>query len=89
VVSQMKFIYGKGQNVEGVELDKVHDQLISILKAHPSLIGALSPSEIAAEWINDLLFLGGHADLDEIKPVDIGETEFHDDSGSFDEDEEE
>lgn len=75
----MKFTYGKGQKIEGAELDKVRDQLLDVLKSSSGLIGKLSLNEIVDEWINDLLFLSGHAELDEVKPVEVVETEIPED----------
>ena len=68
----MRFVCGKGQKVEGIDLDDMCQQLVKVLETYPDFIGPLNPNEIAAEWINDLLYLTGHAELDEVKPVGKG-----------------
>ena len=68
----MRFVCGKGQKVGGYDLDDICQQLVKFLESYRDFIGPLNPNEIAADWINDLLYLTGHAELDEVKPVGKG-----------------
>ncbi|MGA2625865.1 MAG: hypothetical protein ABSF63_02245 [Candidatus Bathyarchaeia archaeon] len=62
----MKFIYGKKQTVDSVELDSLFTDLKSVLQKHP-LVPAANIDVLVSEWINDLLFLAGKITEDELK----------------------
>ncbi len=54
----MKFVYGKKQKVDSVELDKLFTDLQAVLKQHP-LVPAANIDALISEWINDILFVAG------------------------------
>jgi hypothetical protein len=54
----LKFVYGKKQKVESVDLDKLFTDLQATLGKHP-LVPAANIDDIVSEWINDLLFVAG------------------------------
>ena len=54
----MKFVYGKKQKVDEVELDKLFTDLQGVLQKHP-LVPAANIEAIVSEWINDILFVAG------------------------------
>jgi hypothetical protein len=62
----LKFIYGKKQTVDSVELDSLFTDLKSVLQKHP-LVPAANIDVLVSEWINDLLFLAGKITEDELK----------------------
>ena len=65
----MKYVAGKKMSIEKVDLDEVHHKLVQTLeKNFPHQ--ELNLNEIVEEWINDLLYLAGHAELDEIMPLE-------------------
>ena len=61
----MKFIYGKKQKVEEIELDNLFTDLQGVLQKHP-LVPAANVDTLVSEWINDLLFLAGKITEDEL-----------------------
>lgn len=54
----MKFVYGKKQKVDEVDLDKLFTDLQGVLQKHP-IVPAANIDAIVSEWINDLLFVAG------------------------------
>jgi len=62
----LKFIYGKKQKVEAIELDKLFTDLQAVLQKHP-LVPAANVDTLVSEWINDLLFLAGKITEDELQ----------------------
>ncbi len=54
----MKFVYGKKQKVDDVELDKLFTDLQAVLQKHP-LVPAGNIDALVSEWINDILFIAG------------------------------
>ena len=62
----MKFVYGKKQSVDSVELDSLFTDLRGVLQKHP-LVPAGNVDVLVSEWINDLLFLAGKITEDELK----------------------
>jgi len=62
----LKFIYGKKQTVDSVELDSLFTDLKSVLQKHP-LVPAANIDVLVSEWINDLLFLAGKITEDELQ----------------------
>jgi hypothetical protein len=62
----LKFIYGKKQSVDSVELDSLFTDLRTVLQKHP-LVPAANVDVLVSEWINDLLFLAGKITEDELK----------------------
>ncbi|MEM2921447.1 MAG: hypothetical protein QXF26_03925 [Candidatus Bathyarchaeia archaeon] len=71
----MRFTYGKGQKINEASLDDLYEKILNVLKAQQESLGILDSREIVTEWINDLLFLTGYADLDEVKPVETKHVE--------------
>ncbi len=63
---QLKFVYGKKQNVDSVELDKLFTDLQGVLQTHP-LVPAANIDALVSEWINDLLFLAGKITEEELQ----------------------
>jgi hypothetical protein len=63
---ELKFIYGKKQSVDTVELDNLFTDLRGVLQKHP-LVPAANVDVLVSEWINDLLFLAGKITEDELK----------------------
>jgi len=99
----MKFVYGKKQSVDTVELDNLFTDLRGVLQKHP-LVPAANVDVLVSEWINDLLFLAGKITEDELKeamekfetaetapaePAVAGEADEDDDSDEDDDDDEE
>ena len=62
----MKFVYGKKQSVDSVELDNLFTDLRVVLQKHP-LVPTANVDVLVSEWINDLLFLAGKITEDELK----------------------
>ena len=62
----MKFVYGKKQAVDEVQLDNLFTVLRAVLQKHP-LAPAANVDVLVSEWINDLLFLAGKITEDELK----------------------
>ena len=62
----MKFIYGKKQTVDKVELDELFKDLQNILQKH-QLAPKENVNELISEWINDLLFLAGKITEEELQ----------------------
>ena len=62
----MKFVYGKKQKADSVELDKLFTDLQGVLQKHP-LVPAANIDAIVSEWINDLLFVAGKITEEEIQ----------------------
>jgi hypothetical protein len=54
----LKFVYGKKQKVDGVELDQLFTELQAALQKHP-LVPAANIEALVSEWINDILFVAG------------------------------
>ena len=96
----MKFVYGKKQAVDEVQLDNLFTDLRGVLQKHP-LVPAANVDVLVSEWINDLLFLAGKITEDELKeamqtfetaetsaqqPTGGGKQEEEDDSDEDDED---
>lgn len=54
----MKFVYGKKQKVDSVELDQLFTELQAALQKHP-LVPAANIEALVSEWINDILFVAG------------------------------
>jgi hypothetical protein len=54
----LKFVYGKKQKVDDIELDSLFTDLQGVLQRHP-LVPAANIDTLVSEWINDLLFLAG------------------------------
>jgi ribosomal protein L12E/L44/L45/RPP1/RPP2 len=57
-VGYLKFVYGKKQKAESVDLDKLFTDLQTVLGKHP-IVPAANIDAIVSEWINDLLFVAG------------------------------
>ena len=62
----MKFVYGKKQKAESVDLDKLFTDLQAVLGKHP-LVPAANMDAIISEWINDLLFVAGKITEEELQ----------------------
>lgn len=62
----MKFVYGKKQKVDSVDLDKLFTDLQGVLQKHP-LVPAGNIDALVSEWINDLLFLAGKITEEELQ----------------------
>jgi len=62
----LKFVFGKKQTVDSVELDSLFTDLQGVLQKHP-LVPAANIDVLVSEWINDLLFLAGKITEDELK----------------------
>ena len=62
----MKFVYGKKQKVDSVDLDKLFTDLQGVLQKHP-LVPAANIDALVSEWINDLLFLAGKITEEELQ----------------------
>ncbi len=62
----MKFVYGKKQKVESVELDKLFTDLQAVLQKHP-LVPAANIDALISEWINDILFIAGKITEEELQ----------------------
>ena len=62
----MKFVYGKNQKAESVDLDKLFTDLQTVLGKHP-LVPAANIDAIVSEWINDLLFVAGKITEEELQ----------------------
>jgi hypothetical protein len=96
----LKFVYGKKQAVDEVQLDNLFTDLRGVLQKHP-LVPAANVDVLVSEWINDLLFLAGKITEDELKeamqtfetaetaaekPTDEGERNKEEDSDDEDDD---
>jgi len=62
----LKFVYGKKQKVDTVDLDRLFTDLQSVLQKHP-LVPAANIDALVSEWINDLLFLAGKITEEELQ----------------------
>jgi hypothetical protein len=62
----LKFVYGKKQKVDSVDLDKLFTDLQTVLQKHP-LVPAGNIDALVSEWINDLLFLAGKITEEELQ----------------------
>lgn len=62
----MKFVYGKKQKADSVDLDKLFTDLQTVLRKHP-LVPAANIDAIVSEWINDLLFVAGKITEEELQ----------------------
>jgi len=62
----LKFVFGKKQSVDEVQLDSLFTDLQGVLQKHP-LVPAANVDVLVSEWINDLLFLAGKITEDELK----------------------
>ena len=65
-MSSLKFVYGKKQAVDEVQLDSLFTDLQAVLQKHP-LVPSANIDALVSEWINDLLFLAGKITEDELK----------------------
>jgi len=65
-VAKMKFTYGEKQKVEGVELDRLFDDLRSVLQKH-SLPPRANLGDLVSEWISDIIFLTGKITEEELQ----------------------
>jgi hypothetical protein len=97
-VAQLKFIYGKKQKVDEVDLDRLFTDLQGVLQKHP-LVPAANIDALASEWINDLLFVAGKITEEELKeamqtfenqgveaPVEGGEEKVEEENDDEDDD---
>ncbi len=62
----MKFIYGKKQKVNDVELDRLFLDLQAVLQKHP-VVPASDIDALVSEWINDTLFITGKITDEELR----------------------
>ena len=62
----LKFVYGKKQKAESVDLDKLFTDLQTVLGKHP-IVPAANIDAIVSEWINDLLFVAGKITEEELQ----------------------
>jgi hypothetical protein len=62
----LKFVYGKKQQVDGVELDQLFTELQAALQKHP-LVPAANIEALVSEWINDILFVAGKITEEELQ----------------------
>ncbi len=62
----MKFVYGKKQKVDNVELDQLFTDLQAVLQKHP-LVPSANIDVLVSEWINDILFVAGKITEDDLK----------------------
>jgi hypothetical protein len=62
----LKFVYGKKQQIDGVELDQLFTELQAALQKHP-LVPAANIEALVSEWINDLLFVAGKITEEELQ----------------------
>lgn len=62
----MKFVYGKKQKVDSVELDQLFTELQAALQKHP-LVPAANIEALVSEWINDILFVAGKITEEELQ----------------------
>ncbi len=62
----MKFVYGKKQQIDGVELDQLFTELQAALQKHP-LVPAANIEALVSEWINDILFVAGKITEEELQ----------------------
>jgi len=65
-VLELKFVFGKKQKVDAVDLDKLFTDLQSVLQKHP-LVPTANIDALVSEWINDLLFLAGKITEEELQ----------------------
>ena len=64
----MKFIYGKKQKVDDVELDMLFTDLQGVLQKHP-VVPTGNVDALVSEWINDILFVAGKITEKELQEV--------------------
>jgi hypothetical protein len=62
----LKFVYGKKQQIDGVELDQLFTELQAALQKHP-LVPAANIEALVSEWINDILFVAGKITEEELQ----------------------
>jgi hypothetical protein len=62
----LKFVYGKKQKVDSVELDQLFTELQAALQKHP-LVPAANIEALVSEWINDILFVAGKITEEELQ----------------------
>jgi len=62
----LKFVYGKKQEINGVELDQLFTELQAALQKHP-LVPAANIEALVSEWINDILFVAGKITEEELQ----------------------
>ena len=99
-MAQLKFIYGKKQKVDEVDLDRLFTDLQGVLQKHP-LVPAANIDALVSEWINDLLFVAGKITEEELQeamqtfetrgveaPVEGGEEKGEEEDEDKDDDEE-
>ena len=65
-MDHLKFVYGKKQKAESVDLDKLFTDLQTVLGKHP-IVPAANIDAIVSEWINDLLFVAGKITEEELQ----------------------
>jgi hypothetical protein len=65
-VAYLKFVYGKKQKVDSIDLDMLFTDLQAVLRKHP-LVPAGNVDALVSEWINDLLFLAGKITEEELQ----------------------
>jgi hypothetical protein len=99
----LKFVYGKMQKVDTVELDKLFIDLQAVLQQHP-IVPAANIDALVSEWINDILFVAGKITEEELQEAmhafesveasekaakeKVGEEVEEDDSGEDEDDKE-
>jgi hypothetical protein len=64
----MKFMFGKKQKVDDVELDKLFTDLQGVLQKHP-LVPTGNVDALVSEWINDILFVAGKITEEDLQEV--------------------
>jgi len=62
----LKFVYGKKQQIDGVELDQLFTELQAALQKHP-LVPAANIEALVSEWIFDILFVAGKITEEELQ----------------------
>jgi hypothetical protein len=62
----LKFVYGKKQQIDSVELDQLFTELQAALQKHP-LVPAANIEALVSEWINDILFVAGKITEEELQ----------------------
>ena len=62
----MKFVYGKKQKVDSIDLDQLFTELQAALQKHP-LVPAPNIPDLVSEWINDILFVAGKITEEELQ----------------------
>jgi hypothetical protein len=62
----LKFVYGKKQKVDTVDLDQLFTELQAALQKHP-IVPAANIADLVSEWINDILFVAGKITEEELQ----------------------